>query len=303
MGLLFLGDPPRAEVWAEVFNGTGEVLWQDEAAVGDPAAVTHLACWKLPPDLSRYPNLRMVISLGAGIDQLGPVPAGLAVVRALSPGITEMVRDWVVTATLMLHRDMPVLLDQATRGDWRALASCPAGARRVGILGLGRIGQSVAQVLSGMGFPVAGLSRSGRAVEGMEVFGPDEEDLFLSRTDLLICLLPLTEETRGKLGAAYLAKLPMGARLVQAGRGPQLDLEALRGALDSGRLTSAMLDVTDPEPLPADHWCWRDPRVVVTPHIASFNPAGQGAEHALEVLRAEREGREVPGLVAADLGY
>jgi len=303
MTFLLLAEGPRAEAWAEVFAEAGRVLVTGETAVGDPAAVTHLACWQPPADLSRYPNLRVVLSLGAGIDQMPPMPEGIALVRSTAQGITDMVRDWVVMATLMMHRDMPLYLDQATRGDWLSHPTRPARTRRVGILGFGRIGQAVAESLASVGFDVAALSRSVADSPYAKLYGPEDEGVFLSRSDILICVLPLTPETCGKLDAVYLSGLPKGARLVQAGRGPQLDLAALREALDTGRISSAMLDVTDPEPLPRDHWAWTDPRVIVTPHVGSVTNDREGARHALDVLEAEAAGRPIPGLVQRTRGY
>ncbi|MEP6147607.1 MAG: NAD(P)-dependent oxidoreductase, partial [Nisaea sp.] len=174
---------------------------------------------------------------------------------------------------------------------------------RVGIMGMGRIGRLVAKTLGGLGFNVAGFSRSGTAVEGVRIFGADALEPFLHESDVLICLLPLTDETRGLLNAELFSKMPKGAHLVHAGRGAQLDMADLRSALDSGRLGSAMLDVTNPEPLPEDHWAWTDPRVIVSPHVAASTDHREGAEHALAVLRSSRAGAALPGLVDTTVGY
>jgi len=303
MALLFHSLPARGAVWADVFAKAGEAFIPNEASVSDPAAVTHLACWQPPEDLSRYANLKAVISIGAGADHFPPLPEGVVLVRTIAPGIEAMVRDWVVMATLALHRDLPIYLDQAARREWRPQTTRLARSRRVGIMGMGRIGRQVAMTLTGMDFPVAGWSRSGSAVDGVEVFGADVLDAFLARTDLLICLLPLTEETRGLMDDAFFGKLPDGARLVHAGRGAQLDMDAMRRAIGSGRLTAAMLDVTNPEPLPDDHWAWSDPRVIVTPHVGSHTDPEEGAHHALNVIRAMRGGDTPPGLVDRLKGY
>ena len=303
MALLFLSLAERAAVWRRVFADAGEEIVIGAEAVTDPGAVTHVLCWQPPADLGRYPNLQVVIGVGAGVDQIGALPPGVALARTLAPGIDEMVRDWIVMAALMLHREMPRYLDQAARGDWRAHASRPAVLTRVGVMGLGRIGRRAAQALAGLGFPVAGWSRSGRPVDGIEVYGAGRRDAFLARTDLLVCTLPLTPETRGLMDAAFFEGLPRGARLVQAGRGAQLDMAALKGALDSGRIAAAMLDVTEPEPLPPGHWAWTDPRVVITPHVASHTDPEEGARHALAVIRAGRAGVEIPGLVDLGRGY
>ncbi len=303
MALLFLSTPERAEVWQPIFAEAGEELIVGEAAVSDPAAVTHILCWMPPDDLARYPNLRGVISSGAGVDQMPPMPDGVALVRTLAPGIEEMVRDWVVMATLMLHRDMPRYLQQQGLGQWSAHPVPLARGARVGIMGVGRIGQLVARTLGDMGFALSGWSRSGRAVEGMTIFGADDLGAFLAQAEILVCLLPLTAQTRGLLNADLFGKLPAGARLVHAGRGAHLDMQALKSALDRGQLTSAMLDVTNPEPLPADHWAWGDPRVCITPHVAASTDHAEGARHALEVIRADRNNMDLPGRVDPRKGY
>ncbi|WOI58110.1 glyoxylate/hydroxypyruvate reductase A [Palleronia sp. LCG004] len=302
MALLFLSTPARIPVWRPLFDAAGETLIESEDAVCDPAEVTAIACWQPPEDLSRYPNLRAVISVGAGVDHLPPLPQGVALSRTLAPGIEAMVRDWVVMASLMLHRDMPTYLEQARAGEWRGHPVPLAASRRIGILGMGRIGTLAAESLAALGFEVAGLSRSGKAGV-VPMFAAQDFKAFLERSDMLVCLLPLTPETRGILNDETLSALPMGAKLVQAGRGAHLDAEALRRALDAGRISAAMLDVTDPEPLPADHWMWSDPRLIVTPHVAAETDAAEGGRHAVSVMTALRHGAPIPGLVDQSRGY
>ncbi|MFV0409024.1 MAG: 2-hydroxyacid dehydrogenase [Paracoccus sp. (in: a-proteobacteria)] len=303
MALLFYSTPERGAVWASAFADAGESFIPDEPGVTDPAQVTHLACWIPPADLSRYPNLRTIICVGAGTDHFPPLPAGVALSRTIAPGIEAMVRDWVVMAALALHRDLPVYLDQAARGEWIARPARLASSRRIGIMGTGRIGQLVAASLMALGFPVSGYSRSGRDLPGVPVFGPADRAAFLQQTDLLIGMLPLTDETRGMMDDEFFVSLPEGALIVHAGRGAQMDQQALRRALDSGRIAAAMLDVTEPEPLPADHWAWSDPRILITPHIGSYTDPAEGAQHALAVIRADREGAVIPGLVDPGKGY
>lgn len=303
MALLFLSTRERAPIWHQILTEAGEEMVDGEAAVTDPAAITEIACWNPPADLGRYPNLRAVISVGAGVDHLPPMPAGVVLSRTLSTGIDTMVRDWVVMATLMLHRDLPTYLKQAQEGIWKARPVREAASRRVGILGMGRIGGLVAESLTALGFNVAGLSRSGNQASGITLFKASETEAFLARSDLLVCLLPLTDETRGILGARTFGMLPRGAGLIHAGRGGHLCMADLREALDEGRLSAAVLDVTDPEPLPEDHWLWSDPRVIVTPHVAAQTNPVEGARHALAVIRALRAGQPVPGLVDQVRGY
>jgi glyoxylate/hydroxypyruvate reductase len=303
MALLYLSTPERGAIWASVFAEAGEQIVMGEDAVRDPARITHIACWTPPADLGRYPSLRAVISMGAGVDHLPPLPEGVALVRTIAPGVDAMVRDWIVMATLMMHRDVPLYLDQARSSCWKPWPAAATRQRRVGVMGLGRIGRLAAASLAALGFPVSGLNRSGDAVAGVQTFGPQSRDAFLAASDILVCVLPLTTETRGVLNGELFSRLPAGARLVHAGRGAQLDLAALMAALDAGRLAAAMLDVTHPEPLPRDHPAWRHPRIVITPHVAGQSDAREGALHALAVIHADRVGDAVPGLVSTEAGY
>jgi len=303
MALLYLSTQERAEVWQKLFADADEEIVIGEAAVDDPDAITHLACWKPPSNISRYRNLRVVISVGAGVDQIPPLPEGIQLSRTLSPRIDQMVCEWVVMSALMLHRNMATYIDQASKCLWKPHANLMTRETRVGVMGMGRVGLPVSRCLKDMGFQVSGFSRSGRPNKGITTYCARDMDAFLARTNLLICLLPLTDDTRGLMSGAFFNKLPMGSRLVHAGRGAQIDMTALRSALDQGRIESAMLDVTNPEPLPENHWAWMDPRIIITPHIASVTDYEDGACHVLEVIDADRNGRIIPGLVDSTLGY
>lgn len=303
MALLYLSTPERAEVWRKLFADADEEIVIGEAAVENPDAITHIACWKPPADIARYRNLRVVISVGAGVDQFPPLPEGVHLSRTLSPRINQMVCEWVVMSTLMLHRNMATYIDQASRGIWKPHANLMTRETRVGVMGMGRVGLPVARCLKDMGFHVSGFSRSGLPNDGITTYGAKDMDVFLADTNLLICLLPLTDDTRGLMSTGFFNRLPMGSRLVHAGRGAQIDMEALRAALDQGRIESAMLDVTNPEPLPETHWAWTDPRIIITPHIASVTDYEDGARHVLNVIDADRKGHNIPGLVDRNLGY
>jgi glyoxylate/hydroxypyruvate reductase A len=280
MGVLYLSTPERGAVFASAFaQQLPEVpFWQGKAE--DPNAVRYLVTWTAPDRLAEiYPNLRLIFSVGAGVDQLDltTLPPRIGVVRMLEPGLAEQMREYVSLGVLALHRDLPLYLNNQRDGRWLPTANRRASERRVGVMGLGNLGRAALDALAPFGFPLAGWSRSAKSIPGVDCF--TDLEAFLARTDILVCLLPLTPETTGILDASLFARLPEGARLLHAGRGRQLDHEALLTALDAGQISSAMLDVTDPEPLPPEHPLWRHPRVIITPHIACQTRAEEGAAH------------------------
>jgi len=305
---LYKSDPVRGRQWAEVFQRRAPAvdfrIWPD---IGDPAQVRFLAAWEPPENLAeRFPNLKVLFSSGAGVDQFdfSALPPALPVVRMVEPGIVRGMVEYVTCAVLGLHRDLPRYRRQQAEGLWQPLPVRTAGQRRVGVLGLGSLGQAVLAQLVGLGFDCAGWSRSRHAVDGVQCHaGADELPAFLARTEILVCLLPLTDSTRGFLDARLFSMLPAGAALVQVGRGPQLVDGDLLAALDGGQLSEAVLDVTDPEPLPATHAFWRHPRIQLTPHIASMTQPLSAAEAVLDNLHRFDAGEPMVGLVDRSRGY
>ncbi|MTH36134.1 glyoxylate/hydroxypyruvate reductase A [Paracoccus limosus] len=304
MAVLFLSTPERAQVFRRAF---AEALPDVEFHVGqapDPAAVRWLITWAAPRDLARrWPNLRLTFSVGAGVDQFdqSAIPAHVGIVRMLEPGIAAQMGEYASMAVLAMHRDLPAYLARQARGEWQAGTNLPAARRRVGVMGLGRLGLTVIDRLRPFGFDLAGYSRSEKRIEGVACH--TDLPAFLARTDILLCLMPLTPETTGMLDAALFAQLPRGARLVHAGRGAQLVTADLLAALDSGQIAAAMLDVTDPEPLPPSHPLWQRPEVIVTPHVASQTDAAEGAAHVIAGIKADLAGHAPPGLVDRGKGY
>ena len=304
MTTLLLGPENRAAAWREVFAAANEPLITGSENVERPEDIRYLVCWKPDVSLDTFPNLEVVISTGAGVDHLIPMPDHLRLCRTLSQDIEEKVRDWVVMACLMLCRDMPIYLDQARRGLWNTLPVPSSRNRNIGIMGMGRIGRLAAVSLRELGFSMFGWSRSGTSEYGVEMYGADALPAFLEQSDVLVCLLPLTDSTRGILGQELFGQLPEGAMLVHAGRGSQLRMDDLRAALETGQISSAMIDVTDPEPLPEDHWAWTHPKLIVTPHAAASTDYRPGAEHALRVIRSHRVcAASLPGEIDLSRGY
>lgn len=305
---LLLSTPDRAEAFGCAFaeHLPGIRLATDPDAV-DPAQVRYLMAWQFPDDIAeRWPDLDLIFSTGAGIDQLldCELPARARLVRMIEPGNTCMVRDYVVMAVLALHRDLHGYRRQQAREVWQARQIQWPDQRRVGIMGLGELGQASLAALRPFGFQLAGWSRSAKAIEGVECHhGPDGLQPFLSRTDILVCLLPLTPDTRGILNDDLFAALSPAACLVQVGRGGHLDQAALLRALDTGQLSAAFLDVTDPEPLPPGDPLWHHPSITITPHVAGHTRAGTSATATVANLKRFLAGKPLDGAVDVRRGY
>jgi len=242
-----------------------------------------------PADLRTLPNLQWVHSVWAGVERLVEDLQGspVQIARLVDPQLADTMAEAVLAWTLYLHRDMPRYARQQAAGEWFAHDYLPPQGKTVALLGLGELGLASAARLRAAGFNVCGWSRSPKAVQGVQCFAGDAElPALLAGADILVCLLPLTPETEGMLGAPALGQLRPGASLINFARGAIIDDEALRAALDAGHLNHAVLDVFRQEPLPAAQWQWRHPQVTVLPHISA--PTNRGTASAIVAGNIER---------------
>ena len=286
-------------------------IWPDRP--DDPAAIEYALVWQPPPGaLAAMPRLKAIFSLGAGADAIlkdDTVPKEVPLVRVVDPDITTRMTAYIVLQVLLHHRQQLRLLANQRARVWDTFATTPPSATRVGVLGFGHLGQEAGRALAGLGFAVAGWSRTRKQVPGIASFaGPSELDAFLARTDTLVVLLPLTEETTGILDRALFRKLsrsgPLGAPvLINAGRG-KLQIEAdILAALDAGELAGASLDVFEHEPLPPDSPLWDHPGVILSPHQAADSEPDAIARYVLAQIECFERGEGLTRRVDRSRGY
>jgi glyoxylate/hydroxypyruvate reductase A len=261
--------------------------------VQDPDSVHYVLTWKPPQGFfARFPNLKLLVNLGAGVDALverDDLPA-VPITRVSDPDMGRMMASYVLFAVLRYARDIPAFERAQREHRWHYLHPRLPASVRVGVLGLGELGSCAALELARQGFDVRGWSRSPKQLEGVScVNGMDTLGGFLGGSDILVVMLPLTEQTRGLLNAERLALLPKGACFINVSRGAVVDQQALTDALISGQIGEATLDVFDREPLPPEDPLWALDNVLITPHLASIAiPASAARQVADNILRLGR---------------
>jgi glyoxylate/hydroxypyruvate reductase A len=284
--------------------GLGQATLTTEAAPEDVDYIVYAPNSGLT-DFTPMTRLKAVLNLWAGVEDVTGNPTlKVPLARMVDEGLTEGMVEWVTGHVLRHHLGMDThILGQD--GIWRAGSAPPlARDRSVAILGLGVLGAACAQALAALNFRVLGWSRSPKAIAGVETrSGADGLDAVLAEAEIVVLLLPDTPATENTLDARRIALLPGGAVVINPGRGPLIDDDALLAALDSGHLGHATLDVFRTEPLPADHPYWAHPKVTVTPHIASETRAPSAARIIAENIRRGEAGAPFLHLVDRDAGY
>lgn len=280
----------------------------------DPDEIEYIFIWKPKPDaFEGLRNLKAVLSLGAGVDALlrhPHLPEGVPIVRFLDDSLTQQMCDYVLAHCLMHQRLVTRFSRDKAAKRWSQLYPAPAWNTTVGVLGLGALGGEATKRLKAVGFKVRGWSRTPKSLESVETFaGMEEFDSFLSGTDILVNLLPLTPETQGILNYETFSKLRRGGldgygpALVTCGRGGHQREADLVKALTDGTLGAASVDVYEVEPLPQDSPLWDLDNVWFTPHIAGASTEKTGVAFFSEVIRQHEAGGKLPNIVDRTRGY
>ncbi len=309
MALIFRSKIDRVDLWREGFaRAMPDLEFRDWGDPGDPADVEFALVWQPPRGgLRRFANLKAIFSVGAGVDHLfgdTDLPEGGPVVRMIEPELTRGMCEYVALHTLRHHRRQREHEARQRAGEWNLIVVPTAPSRRVGVMGLGVLGSAAAATLVALEFDVAGWSRTRKDLAGVESFhGEAGLGRFLARSEIIVCLLPLTPGTEGILNAGLFAGLPRGASVINAARGGHMVEEDLLAALESGQLAEATLDVFRTEPLPPGHPFWGHPRVTITPHNASITDPDSGARRIAEIIDRFRRGEPLPNIVDPAAGY
>jgi len=305
------GGPQALPEWREYFRefAPGLHVSGRHEPVADPGQVGYALVWEPDPGwLASLPNLKLIISSGAGVDHIladPQRPAHVPIARLVTQETAGEMSEFVLAAVLAITKEFKRFANDQAICHWDT-PEVPRMMRdmRAGVMGLGYLGSATAALLARTGFPTAGWSRSPAPLAGVETYaGPQQLSAFLARTDILVCLLPGTDATRGILGAQTLAQLPRGAALISVGRGSHMVAPDLLAALDSGQLSQAVLDVFEAEPLPADSPLWRHPGVTITPHCAATPTRCERARYVADLIRRCEAGEPLPNLYDPVKGY
>lgn len=281
--------------------------WEDPEV--DANAVTYALVWEPHHGrLKNYPNLKVIFSSAAGVDHITcdpELPRHLPIVRMTAEETAQTMGEYVCLHALALLRDYERMRAAQAARLWDEFnPPRTALTTRVGILGLGTIGERCARMLTGLGFPVQGWTRTPKQVAGIGCLaGPEGLQALLASSDILVGLVPDTPETRGLVCAKTLAQLPQGAALINVARGPLVVMDDLIAALDSGHLSHAVLDVFETEPLPENHPAWAHPRITVTSHLAGYATRRARAQKVADAIKAFEAGGPLPSVYDPQRGY
>ena len=293
--------------WIQAFKKhlpADEVVTWDQ--LDNTSKVKVAVVWKHQQDLfEKIPNVQLVASLGAGVDHIinDPLlPKEVPVSKVISPYLSTPMSNYCIGAILHFHKQFDKYWEDKQQKRWHQEFD-PERSMTVGVLGLGELGSDLAKKLVTLGFEVHGLSRKKKSMENIMTYGEDEMDTFLSRINMLVCMLPFTEQTKGIINTSLLNKLPKNSFLINVGRGKQQVDQDILDALDNSQLDGAFLDVFPEEPLPQSSPLWNHPKVFITPHIAVVTKIEAAVPQIVENYNRLKNNLPLKNLIDRDKGY
>ncbi len=306
MSLAIISPGRDPEVWINAIRSQDpDIDIQVYPNINEPEKVEVVMVWQHPPRiLSEYPNLKLISSMGAGVDHIftdESIPAHLPIVRIVDEKLTWSMTNYVIMGVLNFHRQIERYQRDQNNKVWDM--SNPEIPVKVGVMGVGALGGDVVDKLRYMDFDVHGFGFSKKQGLDYPYYSKEELSDFLASVNVVVCLLPLTDDTEDILNRELFNKCQKGTFLINAARGRHLVDEDLIEALDSGQLSGALLDVYRTEPLPEDHPFWSHPKIQFTPHIASVTNPQAASPQIIDNIKRLRSGEELQNLVNRNRGY
>ncbi len=270
--------------------------------------IEFVLCWKHPKGiLKRYPNLKVISSMGAGVDHMftdPDLPFNVPIVRIVDPELAQGMSEFVIGIILNQMRSLTQYHEHQKQKHWKAKRFQIAKNTQIGIMGLGVLGQDLARKLIAIGFKVAGWAQTPKSLDALNIYvGTEDFETFLSKSNILVCLLPLTKQTENILDKRTFSKLPENAYVINVARGEHVVDADLIEMIDAGHLSGATLDVFRKEPLPEAHAFWYHPKIAITPHIASLTNPVSVAPQIIENYNRCKAGQALLNEVSVKLGY
>ena len=293
MKFAIIAPPTQTKKWEIEFYKQAP---NEEVLIGyetdKPQEIECVMVWGHPKgSLKKFRNLKLIFSMGAGVDHIlndNTIPKDIPISRIVDPQMAFSMTNYVLMAILNYQRCWYDFQDAQKRNHW-AQFEFDEKNLRIGILGIGHLGMHAANALYRLGFEVFGYSNSLKETVFPSFYGKQLED-FLKEINVLVCTVPLTPKTRGLLSAKLFDRLTNATYLINASRGAvQLENDIIR-AIEEGKLTGAFLDVFEKEPLPKDSPLWQNPKIQITPHVASLTYAEESIRQALENFRRVKNG-------------
>lgn len=275
--------------------------------VSHPDAVEFAISWKHPHGtFKQFKNLKVIASFGAGVDHIfkdADLPKNIKITKIINEQLTKDMCDFVLMHCLNYIRNTHFNFQKQDEKKWEAIAYKAPKEVQVGVLGLGTLGSAVAQTLVSRGFKVSGWSNSKKNIENVKSYPKNELDDFLKQSQILVCLLPLTNQTKGILNSTIFEKLPEQSCLINVARGEHLNEDDLKKAIENNKIKAAFLDVFQEEPLPKSHWFWNNKSVYITPHVASVTQPSEVVDQLAENYLRFKNNNELKNEIDKNKAY